>query len=112
MLVLEGDPQRDVLRFVVSGRWLRDGEQESLASTDLQRRVAYRRGTEGFQGSAADEGLQPLPRQGRDGIGKSSVQPPALMARLKLDVDDLVAPHIVDMGIAVGLSMSRELAPG
>ena len=83
MLVLEDDPQRDVLRFVVSRRRLRDGEQESFAATDFQRRDRERRRRQGFQRSAADQGLQPLPRQGRDGIGKRTVQPPARMARLR-----------------------------
>ena len=111
MLVLEDDPQRDVLRLVVSRRWLRNRKQERFASTDLQRRVANGRGPEGFQGAATDQSLQPFPGQGWDGIGKRAVQPPPLMARLKRDVDDLVAPHALDMGIGFANSMRRKLAP-
>jgi len=96
----------------VSRRGLWNREQERLASANFQRRVAHCGRAERFQGATADQSLEPLPGQGGNGVGKSAVQPPSLMARLKLDVDDLVAPHVVDMGFAVGFSMSRKLAPG
>ena len=55
--------------------------------------------------------LEPLARQRRQGVGERAIQPPAGMAWRELDADDLVAPHIRNMGIGFVHSMTSKLAP-
>ena len=105
MLVLKDNPQRNVLRNVVRRRWFGDGELEGFVPTNLRSRVANRNRRQGLQRPVPDECLQALPGQGRDCIGECTIQPPSRMARQKLDADDLVAPHVLDMGTYSSTSM-------
>ena len=70
MLILEDNPQRDVLRFVVRGRGLRNGEQERLAAADLEGRVADRRR---FWDSSAPLRISAFSRS-RDRVGTASAR--------------------------------------
>ena len=106
MFVLEGDPQRNVLSYIVSRLRLRNRKLKSFPATNLGGRVADGDRREGFESAAADQGFEALTRKGRNGIGQRTIEPPARMARQKLDADDLVAPHTANMGIGFGNSMT------
>ena len=93
MLVLEHDRQRDVLRLVVRGRRLGNRDAQRFLAADLGRRVADRLAA-GFDRAAADQRLQPLARQGRDGGGERAVEAPARMGGLQAHVDRLNSPHL------------------
>ncbi len=97
MLVLEDDPQGDVLRLVVRGLGLGHREEEELVPADFLRGIADRPALR-FDGAAADQGLQPFARQRRQGRGQRAVEAPAGMGGLQAHVDRLNSPHAIDMG--------------
>ena len=92
MLVFEHDRQRDVLRLVVRRRGFRNRKAQCLLAAHLRCRVADRLAF-GFDGAAADQALQPLARQGRDGGGERTVEAPARMSGLQAHIDRLNSPH-------------------
>ena len=87
-------------------RRLGNGKLERLVPANLRGGVANRDRGYRLQRSAADQRLEPFAGQSWNRIGKRTVQPPTRMARQKLDADDLVAPHVLDMGINSGRSMT------
>ena len=100
MLVLEDDRQRDVLRLVVRRRRLRHGEEKRSSPRTL---VAGSRTAlaVALRARRCGQRLQPLARQGRDGVGKRTVEPPARMAGVQRYFDVLMPPPLTGFGNAV-----------
>src|SRR6185369_16289752 len=93
VLVLENDPQWNVLRLVVRRLRFRDGEHESLVAAHFQGRVAQR-SSGSLDGAASDQVLEPFSRQGRNGRCERTIEPPAGMGGLQAHLDRLNTPHL------------------
>ena len=59
MLVLVDDDEGDILRLIMRGGGIGDGEGEGLAAAHLDRRIAMQ-GSAGRERAALDQHLQPL----------------------------------------------------
>jgi len=89
MLVFENDYQGYVLRSIMRRLRFRNRETETLVSADLRRRIA-----QGWlQSSAADQRLEPLTRQRGYGRGERTIEAPACVGGVQLNVDRLNTPH-------------------
>jgi hypothetical protein len=93
VLVLEEDGQRDVLRFVMRRRGLRNREAKRFAAFDLESGIAHCRALR-LHSAAADQGFEALARKGWNGRSKRTVETPAGMGRLQAHVDRLKSPHL------------------
>ena len=77
MLVLENDPERDLLRLVMGRRRFGHGDRVKAARTRLGGRIANRDALRTRDSAARNQGLEPLARQCRNRRGKRTVKPPS-----------------------------------
>ena len=97
MLVLEDYPKRDVLRFVMRGLRFRNCELKPLTASHLGCGIPERLPAHDKR-PTSDECLEPFSRKGRNCGGQCAIESPAFAGGLQAYIDDLVAPHIIDMG--------------
>ena len=81
------------MSLVESGRRWRDVLADAaVEDATAQRLIAHHERT------AADQHFQAFSRKGGYGDGQCPVESPALAGRILAHIDDLMAPHSLDMG--------------
>lgn len=109
MFVLKDDVQIEVLRLVMGGGGGGDTDLIGAARNRLDGGIAGEAGRAGHV-ARADQGLQSLTRQGRDGHGERAVEPPAIGIQGDRDVYDRLPPGHSVVDVAMKWAISRPLS--
>jgi hypothetical protein len=98
VLVLEDDPERDVLRLVMRGLGRGYCDCQSFVTADFRSGIS-KRYSAALHGARPDKRFETLTGQGRNDDCKRAIEPPARMGRLQAYLDRLKLPHGSDMGL-------------
>src|SRR5258708_21836371 len=92
MLILKDDLKRYLLRFIMRGFRLRNGQAKRFFAADFGRRIAPRSAF-ALHGAATDQRLQSFARKRRYRGSKSPIEAPAGMGWPQAHIDRLNSPH-------------------